>query len=75
MNQKEVEKQVAAKMSDDLDIHDRVIRIQVMVESLVGNGQEGLCAERGREISFLKKFAWMTMGGGGVLLFLFKFVF
>lgn len=72
MTDKEMETQVAQRRKEGGDMHDSIIKLTLLVEQLVGNGQEGTCAKRGRAIAALQKIVYISMGGSAVLVFLLK---
>ena len=72
MTPEELAVEVTKRLADDIDIHTRVVRTEIYLEQLVGNGQDGTCAKRGKAIAFLQKTVFMIMGGGGVLVLLLK---
>ncbi len=72
MTSEEIAVEVTKRLADDIDMHTRVVRTEILIEQLTGNGQEGTCAKRGKAISFLQKTVFMSMGGGAVILLLLK---
>lgn len=65
------------KRENGSDLHDSVLRVEIYLEQLTENfekltGDNGRCAKHSRKISFLQRIAYLGMGGGAVLIFLFK---
>lgn len=72
MEPKEFDTEVQKRMDDNVSMERRVIKTEIYLEQLVGNGQEGTCAKRGKAITFLQKTVFMFMGGSAVVVLLFK---
>lgn len=72
MDSQELATEVTKRLADDIDMHTRIVRTEIYLEQLVGNGQEGTCARRGKAIAFLQKMVFMSMGGSAVLILLLK---
>lgn len=72
MTIKEIEAEVQRRKNNGGDMHDTVIRTELLVEQLVGEG--GMCAIRGKKIDNLQKALYLAIGGGAVFIFVVKYL-
>lgn len=78
MNQQEIKIEVRKRKDNGYDLHDSMLRVEIYLENLTEDfdkltGDNGRCAKHSRDISFVKRFVYMTMGGGTVLILILKF--
>jgi len=77
MTSKEIKTEVRKRRDNGYDLHESVLRTEIYLEQVVENfdkltGDNGRCAKHGKKITFLQRVAYMGMGGGAVLILLFK---
>lgn len=78
MNPQEIKTEIRKRRDNGSDLHDSILRVEIYLEQLTVNfdkltGENGRCAKHSRDISFVKRFIYMTMGGGAVLISILKF--